>query len=106
VRAEADAARPVIAALADVTREGAALTDRDAFRTAVAKVRERTGQKGKSLLHPIRLALTGESEGLELDLAVPAIERGAALGPSGLPPMLSAAERATAFHRALGEPHG
>jgi nondiscriminating glutamyl-tRNA synthetase len=106
VRAEADAARPVIAALADVTREGAALTDRDAFRTAVAKVRERTGQKGKSLLHPIRLALTGESEGLELDLAVPAIERGAALGLSGLPPMLSAAERATAFHRALGESHG
>jgi nondiscriminating glutamyl-tRNA synthetase len=106
VRAEADAARPVIAALVDVIREGAALTDRDAFRTAVGKVRERTGQKGKSLLHPIRLALTGEGEGLELDLAVPAIERGAALGESGLPPMLSAAARATEFHRALGEPHG
>jgi len=106
VRAEADAARPVIAALVDVIREGGALTDRDAFRAAVGKVRERTGQKGKSLLHPIRLALTGEGEGLELDLAVPAIERGAALGASGLPPMLSAAERATEFHRALGDPHG
>ncbi len=42
-----------------------------------ARVRERTGQKGKALFHPIRLALTGEPEGLELDLAVPAIERGA-----------------------------
>ena len=27
--------------------------------------------------HPIRLALTGEPQGLELDLAVPLIERGA-----------------------------
>jgi hypothetical protein len=26
------------------------------------------------LFHPIRLALTGEQEGLELDLAVPAID--------------------------------
>ena len=39
-------------------------------------------QKGKALFHPIRLALTGEAEGLELDLAVPAIERGAALTAS------------------------
>ena len=105
VRAEADAARPVIAALADVLADGTSLVDRDTFRAAVALVRERTGQKGKSLLHPIRLALTGEGEGLELDLAVPAIERGGALGASGLRPMLSAAERATTFYQRLGELH-
>ena len=35
--------------------------------------------KGKALFHPIRVALTGEGGGPELDLAVPAIERGAAL---------------------------
>ena len=106
VRAEADAARPVLAALADVLADTESLIDRDAFRGAVSQVRERTGQKGKSLLHPIRLALTGEGEGLELDLAVPAIERGAALGESGLQPILSAAERAAAFYQALGEPRG
>ena len=39
-------------------------------------------QKGKALFHPIRVALTGEGAGPELDLAVPAIERGAALPPS------------------------
>jgi len=105
VRAEADAARPVIAALADVLADGTSLVDRDTFRAAVALVRERTGQKGKSLLHPIRLALTGEGEGLELDLAVPAIERGGALGASGLRPILSAAERATTFYQRLGELH-
>ncbi|MSO83890.1 MAG: glutamate--tRNA ligase [Acidobacteria bacterium] len=104
VQAEADAARPVVAALADVLATGGPLVDRDAFRAAVAQVRERTGQKGKSLLHPIRLALTGEPEGLELDLAVPAIERGAALGQAGLRPIPSAADRAAAFHRALGGP--
>jgi hypothetical protein len=51
------------------------------------RVRERSGQKGKALFHPIRLALTGEAEGLELDIAVPAIERGAALGGPKGPPL-------------------
>jgi len=104
VRTEAEAARPVVAALAEVLAQRGPLIDRDAFRAAVAQVRERTGQKGKLLLHPIRLALTGEAEGLELDLAVPAIERGAALGQSGLQPVVSAADRARAFHRVLGSP--
>ena len=105
VRAEADAAKGVIDALAaDLGRSGP-LVDRDTFRAAVARVRERTGQKGKPLLHPIRLALTGEPEGLELDIAVPAIERGALLGPhAGVRPIPSAAERAAAFHQALGGP--
>ena len=43
------------------------------------RVKERTGQKGKALFHPIRVALTGEGGGPELDLAVPAIDRGAQL---------------------------
>ena len=104
VRAEAEAARAVVAALAELLAQRAPLIDRDAFRAAVAQVRERTGQKGKLLLHPIRLALTGEAEGLELDLAVPAIERGAELGESGLRPVVGAADRAAAFYRALGDP--
>jgi len=62
------------------------------------RIRERTGAKGKALFHPIRLALTGEVEGLELDLAVPLIEQGAALLPSsGVRPILSVADRAAAF---------
>ena len=103
LRAEAEASRTVVSSLAEVLAQRGPLIDRDAFRAAVAEVRERTGQKGKALLHPIRLALTGESEGLELDLAVPAMERGAALGQSGLRPVAGAAARAAAFHRALGD---
>ena len=101
VRAEAQASRSVTAALAEVLASGDPLNDRDAFRTAVARVRERTGAKGKALLHPIRLALMGEPEGLELDLAVPAITRGAALRRSGMRAVSSPAERAAAFDRAL-----
>ena len=69
----------MIAALAEELATTPPLLDREAFRALATRVRERTGQKGKALFHPIRLALTGEPEGLELDLAVPAIERGALL---------------------------
>jgi glutamyl/glutaminyl-tRNA synthetase len=104
VRSEAQTARPVIAAFADVAAAGSPLADRETFRAAVAQVKARTGQKGKALLHPIRLALTGEPDGLELDLAVPAIERGASLGrpEAGVRAIPSAAERANAFLQALG----
>ena len=82
--------------------EAAPRLDRDRFRAAANEVRGLTGQKGKALFHPIRLALTGRSEGPELDLAVPAIDRGAELGPgSGLPTMIGCRERAAAFREAL-----
>ena len=55
--------------------------DRESFRAAANRVKQRTGQKGRALFHPIRVALTGEGGGPELDLAVPAIDRGAALPP-------------------------
>jgi glutamyl-tRNA synthetase len=100
IREEAVRARPVLAALAEALTVSPPLTDREAFRALAARVREKTGQKGKALFHPIRLALTGEQEGLELDLAVPAIEQGARLrtdGPSGFLPIAGAAARATAF---------
>jgi glutamyl-tRNA synthetase/nondiscriminating glutamyl-tRNA synthetase len=103
-RAEAEAARAVIMALVSALPEGSALLTKDAFREMAARVRASTGQKGKALFHPIRLALTGEAEGMELDLAVPAIERGAALTDSGLRPVASASARARAFLTVLGEP--
>jgi glutamyl-tRNA synthetase len=101
IRDEANSARAVIAALAGELASCGPLSDRDAFRAAAARVREKTGQKGKALFHPIRLALTGEAEGLELDVAVPAIERGAALEGSGIRRIPSARERASQFARAL-----
>ena len=76
--------------------------DRDAFRAMANRVKEKTGQKGKTLFHPIRVALTGEGGGPELDLAVPAIDRGAQLSSEvGLARILSARERAKAFAAAI-----
>jgi nondiscriminating glutamyl-tRNA synthetase len=95
--AEATAARAVVDALAEELATSAPLRDRDAFRAMAGRVRDKTGQKGKALFHPIRLVLTGEAEGLELDVAVPAIERASALGESGIRRVPGAAERAAEF---------
>jgi hypothetical protein len=104
IRAEALAARGVIAALADELARAGALTDKEAFRAAAGRVREKTGAKGKALFHPIRLALTGEQEGLELDLAVPLIEQGARLHHhAGIRAVFCASDRAAAFLDELEE---
>jgi glutamyl-tRNA synthetase/nondiscriminating glutamyl-tRNA synthetase len=93
-------AREVIAALADGI--DTPLLDRDSFRAMANRVKEKTGQKGKALFHPIRVALTGESGGPELDLAVPAMDRGAALAPdAGVARVPSARDRAKAFAAAV-----
>ena len=113
VRAEAESARAVVDGLAEELAATPPLLDRETFRAAAARVRERTGKKGKDLFHPIRLALTGEPEGMELDIAVPVMERGAMLtrGASEAPGgqaadsrirrIASAAERAAEFARLL-----
>jgi len=91
-------ARAVVKALAEVLADTPRLLDKERFRAAAGRVREKTGLKGRSLFHPIRLALTGEPEGIELDLAVPAMEAGAELpGDSAIRRIPGARERAAAF---------
>jgi glutamyl-tRNA synthetase/nondiscriminating glutamyl-tRNA synthetase len=98
-----DGARAVAHALAQELAAAPRL-DRERFRSVANQVKATTGQKGKALFHPIRIVLTGRAEGPELDLAVPAIDRGAALPPSaGIPPIVGCRERAAAFVRALDE---
>ena len=105
IRAEAEAARPVVEALADELALAPPMLDRETFRATATRVKDKTGQKGKALFHPLRLVLTGESEGLELDVAVPAIERGAEVerSGSGFVEILSARERAEQFADALAK---
>jgi nondiscriminating glutamyl-tRNA synthetase len=96
------AAREVIAALAREI-EGPIL-DRDTFRAIAGRVKAATGHKGKALFHPIRVALTGEGEGPELDVAVPAIDRGASLATNaGVARIAGNRERADAFARAIAQ---
>lgn len=70
--------------------------DLQAYKGVVSEVKEKTGQKGKSLFHPIRLALTARGSGPELDKLVPILERGTQLD---LPvPILSVRERVGKVH--------
>jgi glutamyl-tRNA synthetase/nondiscriminating glutamyl-tRNA synthetase len=94
-------ARPVLEALAADLHGGAVMDTTESFRAVAGRVRASTGQKGRALFHPLRLALTGEAEGMELDHAVPAIERGAALGGAGLALIVGASARVTAILAAL-----
>jgi glutamyl-tRNA synthetase/nondiscriminating glutamyl-tRNA synthetase len=97
----ADAARAVVRAFAEELAAAPRL-DKEKFRDAANRVKARTGQKGRALFHPIRVALTGRAEGPELDLAVPAIDRGAELPrDAGVPPIVGNRERADRFARAL-----
>ena len=98
---EAKESAAVIGALARELETSQPLLDRDTFRALAKKVQQASGAKGKGLFHPIRLALTGEAEGIELDLAVPAIERGALLEGSGIRRIANARARAAEFATAL-----
>jgi glutamyl-tRNA synthetase/nondiscriminating glutamyl-tRNA synthetase len=100
VRAEADGARAVAAFSQEIAQAGA--LDRDTFRAAARRARERTGLKGRALFHPIRVALTASDSGPELDLAVPAIDRGATLGAAaGVAVVPSCLDRVSAIARQL-----
>jgi nondiscriminating glutamyl-tRNA synthetase len=97
-----DGAHAVVECLARELSRGPRMADRDQFRAVVSEVKRQTGQKARHLFHPIRVALTGEAGGPELDLAVPAIDRGAELpADAGLAPILGCRERAAAFAQVL-----
>jgi nondiscriminating glutamyl-tRNA synthetase len=95
-------ARRVVSALAEDLDSSPRLKDRDVFRAAVARIKEKTALKGRALLHPIRVALTGEQEGPELDLLVPAIDRATELTPAdGLQAVMGCRERAAAMAKLM-----
>jgi nondiscriminating glutamyl-tRNA synthetase len=49
------------------------------WKEIIAAVKSRTGQKGKNLFHPLRVALTGLASGPELDRLLPILEEGSRL---------------------------
>jgi nondiscriminating glutamyl-tRNA synthetase len=104
---DVDRAAALLAAEADGDKIAAALAEelaplgpltKDSFRAAAGRVKDKTGLKGRALFHPIRVALTGLESGPELDMAVPAIDRGAMLpSAAGVLPIPSCADRARAI---------
>jgi glutamyl-tRNA synthetase len=100
VRAESDGARAVQAFADEVANLGP--LDREGFRAAAWRARERTGLKGRALFHPIRVAVTAAESGPELDLAIPAMDFAAALpAGSGLASVVACRERARLVSKAF-----
>jgi glutamyl-tRNA synthetase len=53
--------------------------DYDRFVVLTQEIKKETGCKGKDLYHPLRIALTTKSSGLDLDKFIPLVEEGARL---------------------------
>ncbi len=71
--------------------ENAGDLDLELYRKVANAVKAETGQKGKNLFHPIRVALTAENSGPELEKLIPILELGKKLD---LPvPVLGCKER-------------
>jgi nondiscriminating glutamyl-tRNA synthetase len=94
--------RVVVRALAEELVRSPRLVTKEMFRALADQVRQRTGRKGRALFHPIRIAITGASEGPELDLLVPSIDRLADLSSTGLKEVQGCKERAVHFVELMG----
>jgi nondiscriminating glutamyl-tRNA synthetase len=93
-------ARAVIEALEAELAKVGTIDDLDAFHAVTNAVKTASGQKGKSLFMPVRLAITGSGHGPELARFVPLLDRGSRT--PGLGRILSPRERVTAFRQAIG----
>ena len=89
-------AREVISALARAA-SGTTLDD-EGWKLLKKRVGAETGQRGKALFRPLRVAITGQTSGLELDRLVPLIDTGHRLFPDRIAGVAERAARAAA-HR-------
>lgn len=71
-------ARQVIQALLDQLNLSGSEVLRD-WETITANIKMQTGQKGKNLFHPLRVALTGKASGREMDKLIAVYENGSRL---------------------------
>jgi glutamyl-tRNA synthetase/nondiscriminating glutamyl-tRNA synthetase len=52
----------------------------EVFGSMAREIKDETGCKGRDLYHPLRVALTAQESGLELDKLIPLVESGSKLG--------------------------
>lgn len=64
---------------AEMDASGAEKIDFETYKSCVLATRDKTGQKGKSLFRPIRIALTARASGPELDQLIDLLEDGSRL---------------------------
>jgi len=90
------AAAAVLDALARAVRERPP-DDTAGWVELKQRVAAESGIKGRRLFHPIRVALTGENSGPELDRLVPLIVKGSRILPARIPTLDSRIERTRAW---------
>ena len=79
--------RPFAETLADDLRTNGAPIDEASYKVFVERLKTSTGQKGKGLFMPLRLALTGVDHGPELVRMIPLLEHASESDPSVLSPL-------------------
>jgi glutamyl-tRNA synthetase len=73
---KSESAPKVITAFAQKL-ERAGVLDYAKYAAIIEEIKKETGIKGKALFHPLRVALTARTSGLELDKFIPLVEEGA-----------------------------
>lgn len=96
---QSDSARKVIAALAADMEHNPAPRDAAEYQAMTDRIKTATGEKGKSLFMPIRLAITGAMHGPELASVIPLLETGSHV--SGIARVLGPADRIVAVRSRL-----
>jgi glutamyl-tRNA synthetase len=75
---KSESAPKVITAFAQKLERAGGL-DYAKYAAIIEEIKKETGIKGKALFHPLRVALTARTSGLELDKFIPLVEEGARL---------------------------
>jgi glutamyl-tRNA synthetase len=75
---KSESAPKVITAFAQKLERAGGL-DYVKYAAIIEEIKKETGIKGKALFHPLRVALTAKTSGLELDKFIPLVEEGARL---------------------------
>ena len=73
--------------LAEELRANGTPTDEESYKAMVERLKIATGTKGKSLLMPLRLAITGLDHGPELVRSIPLLQHASGIDPRVLSPL-------------------
>ncbi len=79
--------RPFAEALAADLRTNGAPRDEAGYKAMVERLKTSTGQKGKNLFMPLRLAMTGSEHGPELVKLIPLLRHASEVDPAALSPL-------------------
>jgi glutamyl/glutaminyl-tRNA synthetase len=93
-----ESASKVVAAFAQKLERVGEL-DYGKYAAIIEEIKKETGIKGRLLFHPLRVALTARTSGLELDKFIPLVEEGARL--SFPKPIKSCLERVRGIQKYL-----